>query len=74
MIYGTETEYNSKMAIELDVSKSGTNNGNTDLTEMSRPLYHREVTSYVRPRSLVSRVSHEILETIPPTRQKYSQG
>ena len=55
------------MAIELD--GFGTNNGTTDLIEMSRNLYHREVIPSVRSRNLVSRVGHEILETIPPTRQ-----
>ena len=60
------------MAIELD--GFGTNNGTTDLLEMSRNLYHREVIPSVRSRNLVSRVGHEILETIPPTRQQYSQA
>jgi hypothetical protein len=69
MIHGTETEYSSKMAIELDGSKFGTNNGTTDLIEVSRNLYHREVIPSFRSRNLVSRVGHEILETIPPTRQ-----
>ena len=31
MIRGTETEYRSKMEIDLDGSKFGTNNGTTDL-------------------------------------------
>ena len=69
MIHGTETEYSSKMAIELDGSKFRTNNGTTDLIEMSWNLYHNEITSSFRSRTLVSRVGHEILETIPPTRQ-----
>ena len=60
------------MAIELD--GFGTNKGTTDLLEMSRNLYHREVIPSVRSRNLVSRVGHEILETIPPTRQQYSQA
>ena len=69
MIHGTETEYSSKMTIELDGSKFGTNNGTTNLIEMSRNLYRREVTPYFRSRNLVSSIGHEILETIPPTRQ-----
>ena len=69
MIHGTETEYSSKKAIELDGSKFGTNNGTTDLIEKSRNWYHGEVTPSFRSRNLVSRVGHEILETIPPTRQ-----
>ena len=69
MIHGTETEYSSKMAIELDGSKFGTNNGTTDLIEMSRNLHHNEITSSFRFRNLVSRVGHEIIETIPPTGQ-----
>jgi len=40
MIHGTETEYSSKMEIDLDGSIFGTNNGTTDLIEMSRNLYH----------------------------------
>ena len=56
------------MGIELDGSKFGTNNGTTDLIEMFRNLYHREATPF-RARNLVSRVGHEILETIPSTRQ-----
>ena len=68
MIHGTETEYSSKMAIELDGSKFGTNNGTTDLIEMSRHLYYNEIT-FFRSRNLVSKVGHEILETIPPSRQ-----
>ena len=69
MIHGTETEYNSIMAVELDGSKFGTNNGTTDLIEISQDLYHKEVTSSFRSRNLVSRGGHEILDTIPPTRQ-----
>ena len=69
MIHGAETEYSSKMAIELDESKSGTNTGPTDLIEMSRNLYHKEISSSFGSRNLVSRVGHEILETISPTRQ-----
>ena len=68
LIHGTETEYSSKMAIELDGSKFGTNNGTTDLIETSRNLYNNEITSF-RSRNLVSRVGHEILETILSTRQ-----
>ena len=49
--------------------KIGTNNGTTDLIEMSPDLYHSEVTPSFRSRNLVSRVGHEILVTIPPTRQ-----
>ena len=56
------------MAIELDGSKFGANNGTTDLIKMSRDLYHREVTSF-RSINLASRVGPEILETIPLTRQ-----
>ena len=57
------------MEIELDGSRFGKNNGTTDLIEISRDLYHREVT-YFRSRNLVSRVGHEFLETIPrPTWQ-----
>ena len=40
MIHGTETEHSSKMEIDLDGSKFGTNSGTTDLIEMSRNLYH----------------------------------
>ena len=69
MIHDTETEYSSRMAIELDGSKFGTNNGTTDLIEISRNLYHNEITYSFRSRNLGSRVGHEILETIPPTRQ-----
>ena len=69
MIHDTETEYISKMAIELDGSKFGTNNGTMDLIEMSRNFHHKEITCSFRSRKLVSRVGHEILETIPPTRQ-----
>ena len=72
MIHGTETEYSSKMTIELDGSKFSTNNGTTNLIEVSRNLYHREVSPSFRSRNLVSRVGHKILETIPPTRQQYS--
>ena len=59
------------MEIELDGSKFGTNNGTTesDLIEMSRNLYHNEITSSFRSPNLVSRVGHEIIETIPPTRR-----
>ena len=57
------------MSIELDGSKFGTNNGTTDLIEMSRNLYHGEIIPYSRSRTQVSRVGQEILETIPPTRQ-----
>ena len=57
------------MAIELDGSKFGANNGTTDLIKMSRDLYHREVTSSFRSINLASRVGPEILETIPLTRQ-----
>jgi len=64
MIHGTETEYSSKMEIDEDGSMFGTNNGTKDLIEISRNLYHS-----FRSRNLVSRVGHEILETIPPTRQ-----
>ena len=45
------------MAIHLDGSTFGTNNGTTDLIEMSRDLYHKEVT--FRSRNLLSRVGHE---------------
>ena len=70
MIHGTETEYSGKMVIELDGSKFGKNNGTTDLIEMSRNLYLNDITSSFRSRNLVSkRVGHEMLETIPPTRQ-----
>ena len=37
------------MAIEVDGSKFGTNNGSTDLIEMSRELHHREITSSFAP-------------------------
>ena len=33
MIHGSETEYSSKMEIDLDGSMFGTNNGTTDLIE-----------------------------------------
>ena len=69
MIHGTEKEYFSKMAIEMDGSKFGTSNGTTDLIESSRDLYHGEVTSSFRSLNLLSTVGDEILETIPPTRQ-----
>ena len=69
MIHGTETEYSGKMVIELDGSKFGTNNGTTDLIEMSRNLYLNDITSSFRSRNLVSRVRYEMLETIPSTRQ-----
>ena len=69
MIHGTETECSSKIAIDLDGSKFGTNNETTDLIEMCRNLYHGEVIPSFRSRNLVSRVGHEILETISPTRQ-----
>ena len=67
--YSTETEYSSKKEIDLDGSKFDTNNGTTALIEMSRNLYHNEVTLSFRSLNLVSRVGHEILETSPPTRQ-----
>ena len=69
MIHGTETEYSSKMEIDEDGSMFGTNNGATNLIEMSRKLCHCEVTLSFRSRNLVSRVGYEIIETIPPTRQ-----
>ena len=69
MIHGTATEYSSKMDIDSDGSMFGTNNGTTDLIDMSRNFYHREVTLSLRSRNLVSRSGHEILETIPPTGQ-----
>ena len=62
----------SKMVIELDGSKFGTNNGTTDLMEVSRNLHNKEITSSFRSHNLVGRVGHEVLETIPPTRQQYS--
>ena len=68
MIHCTETEYKVKVAVELDRSKLSTNNGTTNVIEMYRNLYHREVTSF-RSRKLVSRVGHEILGTIPPSQQ-----
>ena len=71
MIHGTETEYSSKMEIDVDGSMFGTNNGTTNLTEMSPNLYHKDITSF-RSRNLVRRVGHEILETIPPPREQYS--
>ena len=64
MVHGAETEYNSKVAIELNGSKFGTNNGTTGLIQMSREVYHREV-AYFRSQNLVSRVRHETLDTIP---------
>ena len=66
MIHGTETECNSKMAIELDGSKFGTNNGTADLIEMSRGLNHREVSSSFRSLNLVNRVGHEFLKPSHP--------
>ena len=56
------------MAIELDRSKFGTKNGTTDLIGMSRNLYHKEIILIFAP-EIVSRVGHEIVETIAPTRQ-----
>ena len=53
------------MAIELDGSEFGTNNGTTHLIEMSRNLYHNEITSSFHSRNLVSRVGHEMLESMP---------
>ena len=50
MIHGTETEYSSKMAIELDGSMFGTNTGSTDQIEMSRNLSHNEITSFSLPK------------------------
>ena len=44
------------MEIDLDGSMFGTNNGTTNLIKMSRNVFSR---------NLVSRVGHEILETIP---------
>ena len=38
------------MAVELDGSKFGTNNEATDLIEVSRNLYHGEITSSFRSR------------------------
>ena len=49
------------MAIEVDGSKFGTNNGTTGLIEMSRNFYHREDIPCFRSRNLVSRVGHENL-------------
>ena len=40
MIHGTETEYIREMTIILDGFKLGTNNGTTELIEMSRNSYH----------------------------------
>ena len=68
MIYSTETEYNSKMAIESDGPQFGKNNGTTHLIEMSRDLYDRAVTPF-RSRNLVSRVGHEFSGTIQSIRQ-----
>ena len=57
--------FGGKMAIELDGSKLGTNNGITDLIEMSRNFHHKEITSF-RSRNLVSqRVGREMLESMP---------
>ena len=53
MIRGPETEYSSKMSIEFDGSKFGTNNGTTDLIEMSRNLYHGEVIPSFPSRNLL---------------------
>ena len=53
----------------MDGSMFGTNNGTTDLIDVSRNLYHGEVALSFRSQNLVSRVGHEILETIAPTRQ-----
>ena len=53
------------MAIELDGSKFGTNNGTTDLMETPRNLYHKKATSSIRSRNLVSkRVGREMLESM----------
>ena len=57
------------MEIDMDGSMFGTNNGTTDLIDVSRNLYHGEVALSFRSQNLVSRVGHEILETIAPTRQ-----
>ena len=53
------------MSIELDGSKFGTNNGTTDLIEMSRNLYHNEITSSIRSRILVSKRGREMFESMP---------
>ena len=45
IIHGTEAEYSSKIAIEFDGSII---NGTTDLIEISRNLYHREVNPSLR--------------------------
>ena len=50
------------MAIELYGSMFGTNDGTTDLIEMSRDLYHKEMTCSFRSRNLASRVGHEIFD------------
>ena len=53
------------MAIELNGSKFGTNNGTTDLIEMSQNLHHNAITSF-RSRNLVSkRVGREMLNSMP---------
>ena len=39
MIHGIETEYSREMEIDLHGSMFGTNNGTTNLIEMSRNLY-----------------------------------
>ena len=56
----------ASMAIELGGSEFGTYNGTTDLVEMSRNLWHGEVTPSFRSRNLVSkRFCHDILEGMP---------
>ena len=66
MIHRTETEYSSKMEIELDGSKFGTNNGTTNESDRNVSGFVSQRAPSFRSRNLVSKVGHEILETIPP--------
>ena len=71
MIHGIETKHNSnKMAIQLDGSKKnwhGFTGFDRNVPEFE--FVSQNVTFSFRSRIFVSRVGHEILETIPPTRQ-----
>ena len=67
-IYGTETAYAGKMAIASEGPKI------MEPRIRSECLRFRHPASLLpfRSPSLVSRVGHETLEAIPPTRQSYA--
>ena len=69
MIHGRETEYNSKMAIQLDYPHLVQIMKEQIVSDLSQLLYRREVTSVLRSGNFVSRLGQHILETITLTRQ-----